>query len=64
MKMSKLYRVLNNEDVEGYGVKVGDICTLSEHNSHGTAWFHNEAWDDDGIWCLEWSVVEELTETN
>ena len=62
--MGKLYRVVSNESVEKYGVKVGDICTLSEHGSHATAWFHNEAWDDDGIWCLGWSMVEELAETN
>ena len=63
-RMSKLYRVVSNESVEEYGVKVGDICTLSEPDSHGVAWFHNESWDDDGIWCLGWSMVEELTETN
>ena len=62
--MSKLYRVVSNESVEEYGVKVGDTCTLSEPDSQGRAWFHNESWDDDGTWCLDWSMVEELAETN
>ena len=62
---NKLYRVIYTDvQLESLGVSVGDICTLKESNSGGTAWFHNEAWDDDGIWCLGWSRVEELTETN
>ena len=62
--MGKLYRVVSNESVEKYGVKVGDICTLSEPVTHGVAWFYNESWDDDGTWCLDWSMVEEFAETN
>ena len=62
--MEKFYRVVNNESVEEYGVKVGDTCTLSEPDSHGRAWFHNESWDDDGIWCLNLTLVEEITEAN
>ena len=61
--MGKLYRVVSNESVEEYGVKVGDICTIKEYDSGGTAWFHNESWDSDGIWCLGLTMVEALTET-
>ena len=62
--MGKLYRVVSNESVEEYGVKVGDICTLSGPDSHGVASFYNESWDDDGIWCLTLTMLEEITETN
>ena len=60
--MSKLYRVVDNEDVEDYGVKVGNICTLVEDGSGGTAWFHNDTWLYDGVWCLTWAQVEEILE--
>ena len=49
---------------EKYGVKVGDIYTLSEPVTHGVAWFYNESWDDDGIWCFVLTKLEEITETN
>ena len=62
--MGKLYRVVSNESVEEYGVKVGDTCTLSEPDSHGVAWFYNESWDDDGICCFVLTKLEEITETN
>lgn len=62
--MGKLYKVISNEDVEKFGVKVGDICSLKEDHSSGTAWFYNEGWKGDGEWCLEWTMVEELVETN
>ena len=62
--MSKLYRVIDNEDVEEYGVKVGNICTLVEDGSGGTAWFHNEGWLKDGVWCLVLTQVEEILEEN
>ena len=62
--MGKLYRVVSNESVEDYGVKVGDTCSLQNDDEDESAWFYNESWDDDGTWCLDWSMVEELTETN
>ena len=62
--MGKLYRVVSNESVEKYCVKVGDICTLVEPVTHGVAWFYNESWDDDGIWCFALTKLEELAETN
>jgi hypothetical protein len=62
--VGKLYRVVSNESVEKYGVKVGDICTLLEPVAHGVAWFYNESWDDDGIWCFALTKLEEITETN
>lgn len=60
--MSKLYRVIDNEDVEELGVNIGDICTLDDHESHGTAWFHNDDWLHDGTWCLSLTQVEEVLE--
>ena len=60
--MGKLYRVVSNESVEDYGVKVGDICSLQKDNKDGTSWFNNYNWDNDGTWCLDWSMVEEITE--
>lgn len=60
--MSKLYRVISNVSVEDHGVRVGDICTLLGPYSHGVAWFHNESWDDNGIWCLTLTQVEEHLE--
>lgn len=62
--MSKLYRVVDNEDLEDYGVQVGDICTHYEDDSVGTAWFHNDEWLDDGIWCLMLTRVEEIVKEN
>ena len=62
--MGKLYRVVSNESVEYYGGKVGDICSLQKDDKDGTAWFNNDNWDNDGTWCLDWSMVEELAETN
>ena len=62
--MGKLYRVVSNESVEKYCVKVGDICTLVEPATHGVAWFYNESWDDDGIWSFALTKLEELAETN
>ena len=62
--MSKLYRVVSNESVEHYNIKVGDTCLLQNDDEDGSAWFYNESWDDDGTWCLVWSMVEELAEIN
>ena len=62
--MSKLYRVINNEGVEIFNVRVGDTCLLQNDDEDGSAWFCNDNWYDDGTWCLDWSMVEELTETN
>lgn len=60
--MSNLYRVINNEHIEQYLVKVGDVCELHEYDSEATAWFHNEDWLDDGVWCLMLTKVEEILE--
>ena len=60
--MSKLYRVISTA-LEQYNVKVGDICSLLEEIDCIVAWFHNENWDDDGIWCLSYAMVEEVLET-
>ena len=62
--MGKLYRVVSNEGIYPIGVKVGDTCSLQNDDEGGSAWFYNESWDADGTWCLDWSMVEELTETN
>ena len=62
--MSKLYTVITNKCVEHYNIKVGDTCLLQNDDVDGPAWFYNESWDDDGNWCLDWSMVEELAETN
>ena len=62
--MSKLYKVICNAAAVECGVKVGDICSLKHEDFFNIAWFYNENWDDDGIWCLEWSMVEGLAETN
>lgn len=60
----KKYRVINNGFTRVFGVMVGDICYLSDHKPFETgdwsAWFYNENWYDDGIWCLKWSDVEEI----
>ena len=63
-RMSKLYTVISNDYVEHYNIKVGDICLLQNDDEDGSAWFYNESWDDDGTWCLDWSMVEEFSETN
>ena len=55
----KLYRVIDNTDMEYYNVKVGDLCTLVDTDGHG-AWFHNDRWRHDGDWCLSWNMVEEV----
>ena len=60
--MSKLYTVISNEYVEHYNIKVGDICLLQNDDEDGSAWFYNDNWDDDGTWCLDWSMVEEVLE--
>ena len=62
--MEKFYRVVSNESVEDYGVKVGDTCLLQSYDEDGSAWFYNESWDGDGIWCLNLTLVEEITEAN
>ena len=62
--MSKLYTVISNEHVEHYNIKVGDTCSLQKDDEDESAWFYNDNWDDDGTWCLDWSMVEELVETN
>ena len=62
--MSKLYTVISNEYVEHYNIKVGDICLLQNDDEDGSAWFYNDNWDDDGTWCLDWSMIEDLAETN
>ena len=62
--MSKLYRVINNKGVEIFNVRVGDTCLLQNDDEDESAWFYNESWDADGVWCLDWSMVEELAETN
>jgi len=60
--MSKLYTVISNEYVEHYNIKVGDICLLQNDDEDGSAWFYNDNWDDNGTWCLDWSMVEEVLE--
>ena len=55
----KLYRVIDNTDMEYYNVKVGDLCTLVDNDKHG-AWFKNDSWEGDGVWCLSWDMVEEV----
>ena len=40
--MSKLYRVIDSEGVEEYGVKVGDTCLLKQDCQDGTGWYYNE----------------------
>ena len=66
MSDSKKYRVLDNSCTRGCGVMVGDICCVSDQEPfgipYGVAWFYNENWDDDGVWCLKWSDVEEINE--
>ena len=61
--MSKLYRVINNEGVEEYGVKVGDTCLLKQDCQDGTGCYYNENWDEDGTWSLSYAMVEEVVET-
>ena len=61
--MSKLYRVINNECVAEYGVKVGDICLLKQDDFCGVGWFYNENWDGEGTWSLALTMVEEVLET-
>lgn len=64
MNNLKKYLVIDNRSTRGFGVMVGNICYLSDHEPfgipYGVAWFYNENWDDDGIWCLKWSDVEEI----
>lgn len=64
----KKYRVLDNSSTRCHGVRVGDICYLSDHEPfgipYGLAWFYNENWNNDGIWCLKWSYVEEINEVD
>lgn len=66
MNDSKKYRVIDNSSARDYGVMVGDICYLSDHEPLGmgvrSAWFYNEKWYDDGVWLLKWSDVEEINE--
>lgn len=62
--MSKLYWVISNQGVEIFNVQVGDICSLQTDDGDGTAWFKNSNWEGDAIWCLDWSRVEEVVETN
>ena len=62
--MSKLYKVICNAAAVECGVKIGDICSLSKEINGNVAWFHNDSWDDDGVWCLGWNDVEEIIETN
>ena len=62
--MSKLYKVICNAAAVECGVKIGDICSLLKEIDGDVAWFHNDSWDDDGTWCLSYTVVEELAETN
>ena len=62
--MSKLYTVISNKRVKHYNINVGDTCLLQKDDEDGSAWFYNDNWDYDGNWCLDWSMVEELTETN
>lgn len=58
--MSKLYRVIDNTSVERYNVKVGDYCTLVEDYDAYCAWFKNDNWVEDGVWCLLQTMVEEV----
>lgn len=62
----KKYRVVDNSSARDYGVMVGDICCVSDHKPMITRddsdWFYNENWDEDGVWCLKWSYVEEIKE--
>ena len=55
----KLYRVIDNIDMEYYNVKVGDICTLVDNDENG-AWFKNDSWKGDGVWFLLLNMVEEV----
>lgn len=60
--MSKLYRVIDNTSVEQYNVKVGDYCTLVNPDDcdEYCAWFKNDNWVEDGVWCLLQTMVEEV----
>lgn len=64
----KKYRVIDNRSTKGLGVRVGDICCVSNHKpmitNDGSDWFYNENWDEDGVWCLKWSDVEEIDEVD
>ena len=55
--MSKLYRVINNEGLVEYGVKVGDICSLKHEDFFNIAWFYNENWDGDGVLIGQWLKI-------
>ena len=51
--------------IEEYGIRYGDICTLVEDIDNARGWFKCEMWDDDGVWCLNYTdVVEFVEETN
>ena len=60
--MGKLYRVLKNSQLVELGINVGDICTLSKPIDDDVAWFHNDKWLDNGVWCLGFTDVEEILE--
>ena len=68
MSDSKKYRVIDNTCAICCGVRIGDICYLSDNKpleaGDWSDWFYNENWDDDGVWCLRWSDVEEINEVD
>ena len=60
--MSKLYRVLKCSELAKLGINIGDVCTLHKSIDDDVAWFHNEKWLDNGVWCLCFTDVEEIVE--
>lgn len=62
--MSKVYRVVNVDGMEEYGVKLGDTCSREEDINASLAWFYSPTWIGDGIWALYFSNLEEVVETN
>lgn len=64
--MSKIYQVINVDDMAEYGVTLGDTCILMEEfsDSRTSAWFYSPNWIADGVWVLDWVQLEEIVETN
>lgn len=58
------YKVVENINVEEYGVKLGDKCDSRPslgYDAEGCC-FYSKEWAGDGIWFLRWEQVRKVEE--
>ena len=58
----KRYRVVNNEGLEHYNIKVGDECVMYEDDGSDRPLFYSEHWTGVGIFFIYMNKLELIEE--